>query len=233
MPVWSLSEDLVFPHPLAASPEGILAIGGDLSPERLKLSYAYGIFPWYSEESPLLWWFPDPRCVLVPSQVVISKSMRSLLRKHPYNVTLDTRFDEVILQCQTIRRPGQRGTWIQPEMVEAYVELHAAGYAHSVEIWQDTDLVGGLYGVAIGRVFFGESMFSLIPNTSKYALIILAQFLQKAGFWLIDCQENTPHLRRMGAGLMPAAEFHDVLKKNRLVPFTPGKWIYEKPLVDI
>lgn len=224
MPVWYLSEQIVFPHPLSASREGILAIGGDLSAERLKLGYAYGIFPWYTAGEPIHWWFPDPRCVMKPAEIVISKSMHVLLRKEPFQITCDTMFHRVITQCRSIPRKGQRGTWIQPEMVEAYTLLHEAGYAHSVEVWQDENLVGGLYGVAMGRVFFGESMFSLVSNASKYALIMLAKMLEKMGFLSIDCQENTPHIRSMGAQLIPAAQFHDILFKNRLIHFQPGKW---------
>lgn len=225
MPIWYLSEQLVFPHPLSASHEGILAIGGDLSLDRLRLAYAYGIFPWYTTDEPILWWFPDPRCVMKPAEIMISKSMRLLMLKDPFQFTFDTVFHQVISQCRSIPRKDQRGTWIQPEMVGAYTALHEAGYAHSVEVWQEKNLVGGLYGVAMGRVFFGESMFSLVSNASKCALIILADFLKKKDFWLIDCQENTPHIRSMGAALMPATAFHHILYKNRLTTEIPGKWV--------
>ncbi len=224
MPVWYLSEQLLFPHPLSASSEGILAIGGDLSPERLKLAYAHGIFPWYSLEEPILWWFPDPRCVMKPDGVVVSKTMHRLLRKNPFRITFDTVFEQVIKKCRSIKRKNQKGTWIQPEMVEAYTKLHEAGYAHSAEVWLENELVGGLYGVAYGKIFFGESMFSLVTDASKFALIMLAELLMKKGFILIDCQENTPHIRSMGADLISAADFHTVLKKNRLNAPAPGKW---------
>jgi leucyl/phenylalanyl-tRNA--protein transferase len=224
MPVWSLPQQIVFPHPLSASPEGILAIGGDLSLERLKLAYAFGIFPWYSSNEPILWWFPDPRCVLEPRGILVSKSMHRFIKKASFRVTFDTAFDRVIVQCRNIERKGETGTWIQPEMIEAYVALHEEGYAHSVEIWLENALVGGLYGVAYGKVFFGESMFSVVSNASKYALIMLTGFLEKKGFWLIDCQQDTPHMRSMGAGLISGRKFHHLLQENRLVGNEPGKW---------
>jgi len=233
MPVWSLPEEIIFPHPLSASGEGILAIGGDLSLERLILAYAYGIFPWYGEDEPIIWWFPDPRCAMKPEDVYISKTMRALLRKAPYKVTFDTCFADVIRLCKDVPRKRQPGTWIQPEIVDAYVDLHEAGYAHSVEIWKGGTLVGGLYGVAYGRVFFGESMFSLESNASKYALIILARNLEQREFDLIDCQQNTSHLRSMGATPMPAKDFHTLLQRNRLRSPSPGKWQYDPSLVHL
>lgn len=224
MPYWLLSEDLVFPHPLAASPEGILAIGGDLSLERLKLSYAYGVFPWYGKHDPIVWWFPNPRCVMKPADVVISRSLRSKINKQTFRITFDTAFERVIRHCSAVPRKGQNGTWIHSEMVDAYIAFHEAGYAHSVEVWQDRYLVGGLYGVSLGKIFFGESMFSLATDSSKYALVMLAEFLESKGFWLIDCQQDTPHVRSLGAGLIPAGEFHALLTKNRLLYSPPGKW---------
>ena len=224
MSYWFLSDDIAFPHPLTASPEGILAIGGDLSIERLQLAYAFGIFPWYHEEGPMLWWFPDPRCVLKPEDIVLSKSMRALIRKQVYHVTADTAFEAVIRYCRHIPRKGQSGTWIQPEMVDAYTTMHRIGYAHSVEVWHDEQLVGGLYGTAMGKVFFGESMFSIESDTSKYALICLAKMMERQGFWLIDCQQDTPHLRSMGAHLMPASEFHALLGRSRRSVWHKQDW---------
>jgi leucyl/phenylalanyl-tRNA---protein transferase len=225
MPVWFLSEQIVFPHPLSTFDDGILAVGGDLSVDRLILAYAHGIFPWYAEGDPIIWWFPDPRCVMKPDEIVISKSMRLLLNKEIFNVTFDTCFSDVINRCRTIPRRDEPGTWIQPEMVEAYIALHDAGYAHSIEIWKDDELVGGLYGVAYGKVFFGESMFSALPNASKIALIKLGEHLVSKRFWLIDCQQDTPHIRRMGASLISAIDFHQILRKNRLIGPKAGKWI--------
>lgn len=224
MPYQLHSDQLVFPHPLLADPNGILAFGGDLSVERLKLAYAFGIFPWYGEHDPIVWWFPDPRCVMKPADIVISGSMRTKLKRQLFRVTFDTAFAEVITQCRQIPRKGQTGTWIHPEMQEAYMALHHAGYAHSVEVWQDDILVGGLYGLNMGRVFFGESMFSQVTDSSKYGLIVLAKCLEREGHWLIDCQENTPHLRSMGAQLMSARRFHAILARNRSLILPQAKW---------
>jgi leucyl/phenylalanyl-tRNA--protein transferase len=222
MSYWLLSDALIFPHPLSASFEGILAIGGDLSCPRLTLAYQYGIYPWYNEGDPIIWWFPDPRCVVKPQDVSISKSMQRLIRKESFTATLDTAFSEVISQCRKIPRDRQKGTWIHPEMVDAYISMHKVGHAHSVEVWESGRLVGGLYGVASGRVFFGESMFSQATNASKYALIALAQVLLDKGFWLIDCQQDTPHMRSMGASLLGAREFHEMLMRNRIETLAPS-----------
>jgi leucyl/phenylalanyl-tRNA--protein transferase len=209
MPIYQLPDRLpVFPHPLAAHESGVLAIGGDLTPDRLRLAYAYGIFPWYNEEQPLLWWFPDPRCVLFPDKLKVSKSLRSKLQKEEFSVTLDQCFDRVIMRCREIPRKDQEGTWIHPEIAVAYMELHRVGLAHSVEVWQDGDLCGGLYGVSLGRIFFGESMFSDASDASKVALFHLVSLLKQRGFTLIDCQQDTPHLRSLGAELISAPEFY-------------------------
>jgi leucyl/phenylalanyl-tRNA--protein transferase len=225
MPIWQLTEVPVFPHPLTGSGEGILAVGGKITPEWLKIAYSYGIFPWNSEDDLIFWWFPDPRCVMRPGDVVISGSMRSLIRKEPFRITFDTVFDQVLLHCSSIPRKGQQGSWLYPELRASISQLHEEGIAHSVEVWQDDKLVGGLYGLAIGKVFFGESMFSLVSNASKYALIVLDSVLKEKGFWLLDCEENTAHLRRMGASLISAKGFHSILKKNRLVNQEAGKWV--------
>ena len=180
-------------------PNGLLAVGGDLSPERLVAAYRQGIFPWYEAPEPILWWSPAPRTVLLPEKIHISRSLGKRLRRGDYTVTYDRDFEAVIDNCAQIPRPGQHGTWIGEPMIAAYTELHKRGIAHSVEVWQDQRLVGGLYGLAIGAVFFGESMFSLAPDASKVAFVWLAQHLQHAGVALIDCQVANPHLFSMGA----------------------------------
>lgn len=219
-----LSEELVFPDPKYAPEEGLLAAGGDLSPQRLLMAYQYGIFPWYNEGEPILWWSPDPRFVLYPKAVKISKSMRRVLRSGAFELRFDTAFEDVLENCASIKREGQDGTWLIPEMQVAYQKLHAYGYAHSVEAWQDGQLVGGLYGVSLGKCFFGESMFAKVSNASKVALIGLAQQLDAHGFELIDCQAETKHLATMGAGFINRAEFLDFLEKNRTYPTHREQW---------
>ena len=182
-----------------ADPGGALAVGGDLSPERLMLAYRSGIFPWYDASQPIVWYSPDPRFVLYPDELSIARRMRPMLNQRPFVVTYDTRFSAVIRQCQQIKRPNQSGTWITEAMREAYVRLHELGHAHSVEVWQQDSLVGGVCGLALGSVFFGESMFSTVNNASKYGFITLVRQLQRSGFTLIDCQVATPHLARWGA----------------------------------
>lgn len=215
---------LYFPHPSSASKEGLLAIGGDLSPQRLLLAYHFGIFPWYSEGYDILWWCPDPRCVLFPDRIKISKSMRSVLRRQPFQITVDHCFEDVISSCQKISRNGQEGTWITDKMLKAYCYLHHLGVAHSVEIWQESTLVGGLYGVSLGKVFFGESMFSTVSNASKFGLILLTQRLALLGYEVIDCQQDTPHLRSLGAELIPRNLFLQMLQVNRMRPVEAGPW---------
>ncbi|MBW6485359.1 MAG: leucyl/phenylalanyl-tRNA--protein transferase [Syntrophobacterales bacterium] len=223
MPVYLLTAEPLFPPVELAEPEGLLAVGGDLSPERLLAAYSAGIFPWYSEGEPLLWWSPDPRFVLFPEELRVSRSMRQFLKKKIVETTFDKAFPAVISACGSRPRPGQDGTWITPEMVASYNNLHKLGFAHSVEAWDGEKLVGGLYGVSLGRTFFGESMFSAIPNASKAALIALVSFLRARGFDLIDCQVETGHLGSMGARFVSRAEFcrllqaslrHETLQKN-------------------
>lgn len=196
-----------FPEVKKAEPDGLLAIGGDLSAERLLLAYQSGIFPWYADDEPILWWSPNPRMVLYPEELKVSKSMKQVLRQGKFTVTVNKAFGEVIKACANVYREGQWDTWIVPEMVEAYTELHKLGYAHSVEVWSNERLVGGLYGLALGKVFCGESMFSLESNASKTGFITLVQWLQAKGYTLIDCQVHTPHLESLGAREIPREQF--------------------------
>ena len=207
MPVFSLSNKLAFPPPHMATQEGLLAVGGDLSPERLILAYKNGIFPWYNPGEPILWWSPDPRLVLFPGELHISRSLQRLLRKNRFQVTFNTRFREVIAACARAKRPTGEGTWITSEMENAYIRLNDLGYAHSVEAWRDGRLVGGLYGVALGRFFFGESMFTKVSNASKVAFVTLVKRLEALEFKLIDCQVYTRHLVSLGAREIPRKEF--------------------------
>jgi leucyl/phenylalanyl-tRNA--protein transferase len=204
--------DLAFPDVELAlrEPNGLLAVGGDLSPARLIEAYRNGIFPWYGEGEPILWWSPHPRMVLFPERLHVSRSLRKLLKQGRYNVTFDQDFASVIKQCAALR---EGGTWITQEMQHAYCKLHELGYAHSVECRRDDKLAGGLYGVALGRVFFGESMFSLEPNASKVALVRLAERLRQSGYRMIDCQVHSAHLQGMGAQDIPRAEFLRMLKQ--------------------
>ena len=192
-------------------PDGLLAAGGDLSSSRLLAAYCRGIFPWFDEGQPILWWSPDPRCVLIPGDFHVARSLRRELRRSDALIRFNTCFDTVMAACAE-PRPGQAGTWITSEMIDAYTRLHAEGWAHSIEVWLDGNLVGGLYGLAIGRAFFAESMFSRQSNTSKFALYALSQILQARGFELIDCQVLTRHLWTLGARLLPRAEFATILQ---------------------
>lgn len=212
MAVFALQHDLKFPPVDMAEPDGLLAIGGDLSVERLLLAYESGIFPWYEGDIPL-WWSPNPRFVLFPEQLRVSKSMQQLLRKEAFRFTVNACFSEVIHHCKNIKRNNQHGTWITDEVESAYTRLHALGYAHSAETWIDGKLAGGLYGVRIGKVFFGESMFSNVSNASKYAFIKYIQQLQQAGVQLIDCQVYTPHLESLGATMISRQQFTDALAR--------------------
>ncbi len=217
-------EKLSFPHPLLADQSGILCVGGDLNPKRLILAYSHGIFPWYSEGDPIIWWFPDPRCVLFPDKLKVAKSMRPLFNQKRFRVTYDERFSEVIDQCSKLERKDQEGTWLTDEMISAYKTLHNGGIAHSVEVWQGEKLVGGLYGIALGKIFFGESMFSLEKNASKFGFITLVNHLITRGYVLIDCQQDTPHMRSLGAELLSADEFYQYCENNLNVETDPGKW---------
>lgn len=209
MPVYQLTDELVFPHPSLSDPIGLLAVGGDLSPERLLLAYANGIFPWYSDPGPMLWWSPDPRLILFPGELKISRSLRRVIKKQVFTVTMDKSFGEVIRACAKTRKE----TWITGKMIEAYEALHALGHAHSFETRHEGRLVGGLYGVTLGRAFFGESMFSIMSDASKVALVNLVQHLADLGFDFIDCQTTTQHLKRFGAREIPRKEFLELLSK--------------------
>lgn len=205
-----LADDPAFPDPTLAEEDGLLAIGGDLSMERLLIAYSNGIFPWFSEGDPILWYSPHERCVIYPDKIKISKSMKQVLKQGIFKVTLNQAFKEVILNCATTPRKGQDGTWITTEMQEAYLRLHENGYAHSVEVWQDDKLVGGLYGLKINRVFCGESMFSQVSNASKTALI----FLSELNIELIDCQLPNNHLMSLGAEMISRESYMAVLQAN-------------------
>lgn len=204
-------------------PNGLLAAGGDLSPERLLEGYSRGIFPWYSEGDPILWWSPDPRMVLFPAEFKTSRSLGKTLRNRSYEVRFDSSFEEVIANCAAPRE-GEPGTWIGDAMIDAYLELHRLGYAHSVETWIGGELAGGLYGVAMGRVFFGESMFSRARDTSKMALSALVAHLKSGGFGLIDCQMHTRHLETLGAREIPRVRFSRLLEELIHYPGSPGTW---------
>ncbi len=202
-----LSDNLWFPPVETASPEGIIAFGGDLSVERLLLAYKSGIFPWYNQGEPVIWYSPEQRMVLFPSELKISKSTKKLLRKEVFKVTFNQNFENVIKQCKIISRKGQAGTWITDEMEQAYLQLHKLGHATSVEVWLDDELVGGLYGVDLGTVFCGESMFSKVSNASKIAFIYLVEKLRKEHYKIVDCQVYNDHLASLGAKEIPRAEF--------------------------
>ena len=214
MPVFRLTDTLLFPPAELAEPDGLLAVGGDLSPERLLLAYSSGIFPWYSEGDPILWWCPSPRLVLFPEEFRVPKRLARLVRQGMYSVTMDRSFAEVVSACAVTGRRHEKGTWITDEMIRAYCRLHDLGYAHSVEARLDNELVGGLYGIALGRIFFGESMFSRKPNSSKVALVHLAAKLREWAFDLIDCQMKTAHLMQFGAREIPGDAFQEILKRS-------------------
>lgn len=214
MPVYQLGEELWFPTEEDYEEHGVVAIEGDLSIDRVLLAYSMGIFPWYNEDEPILWWCPAKRMVLKPSEVKVSKSTRNLLNRNLFTIKYDTAFEEVINACQKIPRPGQEGTWLNDEMKQVYIQLHKMGIAHSVECWQNDKLVGGLYGLTIGKIFCGESMFSRVSNASKIAFIHLARKLEKEEFLLIDCQVYNDYLASLGAYEIPRKEFLEIVRGN-------------------
>ena len=224
MPIFFLPEEPVFPNPELAHSSGMLAIGGDLSIERLLAAYNAGIFPWFEDDSELQWFSPPERCVLFLDELKISKSMHQVLKKKTFELKIDTNFDEVIRNCSTIDRPDQDGTWITDGIIAAYTKLHQLGHAHSFETYQGGMLVGGLYGVSIGKAFMGESMFSKTSNASKFAFIKLAEFLKLNGFEFIDCQVYNPHLESLGACVIPRKTFLKKLKLALAQEFDAGNW---------
>ncbi len=213
MPLHILNSKIWFPPVEEATSEGLLAVGGDLSIERILYAYKNGIFPWYEDEIPL-WWYPDPRCVLFPQNLKVSKSMNQLLKKNTFEFRRNTAFKQVLQQCKNIKRPNQKGTWITEDVEESYTELHKLGYVQSAEAWLNGKLVGGLYGMRLGNVFYGESMFSHENNASKFAFIKYVDYLVNEGVTLIDCQVYTTHLETLGAELISGAEFKKLLKAN-------------------
>lgn len=210
-----LTEALYFPDVTQTDTFGLLAVGGDLSAERLLLAYRSGIFPWFEEGEPILWWSPKNRMVLYPDEIVVSKSMRNIINRNVFEVTFNQNFREVISSCQRIKREGQDGTWITDAMVAAYCKLHELGYAKSVEVWQEGQLVGGLYGIDLGTIFCGESMFSKVPNASKMAFITLAKNLMANHYKLLDCQLHNPHLESLGCREIPRGAFMKALQGTR------------------
>jgi leucyl/phenylalanyl-tRNA---protein transferase len=227
MPVFRLGRRLAFPPPELADESGLLAVGGDLSPRRLLLAYSLGIFPWYGEDLPILWHSPDPRMVLEPDRLVVSRSLRKEMRRGRFQLRLDTAFAEVIRACAETRRPDQSGTWITDEMLDAYIELHRLGYAHSAEAWLGDDLAGGLYGVNVGGVFFGESMFARASDASKVAFVALVEQLKRWGIGLIDCQVHTEHLARFGAEEWSRRRFLGALAATLEAPTRLGPWRFD------
>ncbi len=224
MPVFLEPGQTGFPPLRHASAEGLLAVGGDLSRRRLLQAYASGIFPWYDETTPILWWAPPQRCVLPPAELHVPRSLRRAIRARPFAITLDRAFLDVIRSCAGTPRPGQKGTWLTREMIGAYSNLHRAGWAHSVEAWQDGGLVGGVYGVSLGGIFFGESMFFSRPDASKICLVWLVRLLHAWGFTLIDCQQVTDNLLRFGARPIPRADFMKQLASALALPTRRGLW---------
>ena len=224
MPIFRLVEEPIFPPPDYADPSGLLAVGGDLSHERLLEAYRLGIFPWYSDDQPILWWSPDPRLVLDLNDFKISRSLRKTLKREVFQVTLDHAFEEVIRACAVVPREAQNGTWITNEMLKAYVNLHGLGYAHSVESWFGGKLAGGLYGVSLGKCFFGESMFHLKTDASKVALAILVEKLRSWDFHFIDSQMTTEHMLRLGAKELPRRIFLKRLQSALRYPTKRGRW---------
>lgn len=229
MPVFRLDDRLVFP-PVHLAEDGLLALGGDLRPERLLLAYTQGIFPWYAENLPILWHSPDPRMVMTTRDLIVQRSLRKAIKRNPYRLTIDTSFREVLQSCAEVPRPGQSGTWLIPEMVEAYMKLHELGFAHSFEAWQGSELVGGLYGVSLGATFFGESMFARAPDASKISFVASIRQLDQWRIGLVDCQVHTDHLERFGAYEVPRLDYLQMLARALDEPTRRGTWKLELDL---
>ncbi len=224
MTVYLLDDSLIFPHPENAEPNGLLAVGGDLRSERLLLAYRNGIFPWYSEGDPIMWFSPDPRLVIFLDGLYISTKLKKVIRSNTYEVRFDTQFEDVIRRCSKTYRRGQEGTWITDEMIDAYIDLHKSGYAHSVETFQDGELVGGLYGVSLGSAFFGESMFFEASNASKVALYYLVEKLKSWNFDFIDSQVPNDHMKSMGGKELTRVEFMCILENSLSKQTKLGNW---------
>ncbi|MCB9679710.1 MAG: leucyl/phenylalanyl-tRNA--protein transferase [Alphaproteobacteria bacterium] len=231
MPIYRIPQQHVFPDPELADPNGLLGVGGDLDPARVLLAYHLGIFPWFSRGQPILWWSPDPRLVLEPSALQIQRSLGKRIRQQPYRITMDLAFSEVIEQCGRVPRPGQDGTWITPGMLRAYQQLFEAGFAHSVEAWEGDTLVGGLYGVSVGSLFAGESMFALRPDASKIAFVHFVRQFERWGGELVDCQVQTEHLARFGAVEIPRADYLARLRECASKPARPAPWQFDDDFV--
>lgn len=224
MPIYQLDDSLRFPLPELAREDGLLAVGGDLRPQRLLLAYTHGIFPWYDEDSPILWWSPDPRTVLFPERFHCPKRLRRTLRQGKFRFTADAAFDQVVAACAAPQSGDRDATWITPDMQDAYTRLHKLGYAHSFEAWYAGELAGGLYGVCLGDCFFGESMFTRVRDASKGALAVLVEFALAQRFRLIDCQNPTPHLHSLGAEEIPRARYLAILAEALQTETQPGLW---------
>jgi len=224
MTIFRLPYANIFPPPHLSDESGLLAVGGDLSIDRLLEAYSLGIFPWYSENDPILWWSPDPRMILIPEEIRISRSLRQTLSRGIFKITFDRAFDRVIRSCASVNTEKHGDTWITEDMINAYIQLHKAGYAHSVEAWHEDSLAGGLYGLSLGSAFFGESMFTLMSNASKAAFATLANTLHKMNFSLIDCQVSTPHLASIGAREVRRDDFLGRLKSSLDSPYITGLW---------
>ena len=225
MPIFELPDEHIFPNPNDADESGLLAYGGDLSPRRIVAAYRAGIFPWFEEDSPVvLWWSPNPRMILYSENFKISKTLRQKIRRKTFEIRVDYDFEAVMKACASTFRPDQDGTWITEDMLEAYVDLHRMGLAHSVECWQDGKLVGGLYGISLGKIFFGESMFHHVTDASKVAFFYLSHFCKEIGFTFIDCQMHTDHLQSLGAQTMPREEYLNIIAANNNEETLKGSW---------
>ncbi len=224
--IFRLTDELVFPDPEFAEEDGLLAVGGDLSVNRLLLAYSYGIFPWFNEGDPIMWWSPPVRPVFYPGKIKVSKSLKQIIRKEIFEVKMDTCFEEVMRACGEVRKDGE-GTWINEKMIDAYMRLHEHGFAHSVECFLDGELAGGLYGMALGKVFFGESMFYKVSNASKVAFFALSEYLKDHNYHFIDSQITNNHLLSLGAREVERNEFNDMLAKALQFDTNPGKWTNE------
>ena len=229
MPVFRLDDRLVFP-PVHLAEDGLLALGGDLRPERLILGYTQGIFPWYAENLPILWHSPDPRMIMTTRDLVVQRSLKKAIKRQPYELKMDTAFSDVLSGCAAVPRPNQSGTWLIPEMMEAYQKLHALGFAHSIEAWKGGELVGGLYGVSLGAAFFGESMFARAPDASKIAFVACVRQLDAWEIDLVDCQVHTEHLERFGAYEVPRDKYLELLARALDAPTRRGGWHFDLDL---